>query len=254
MKKLGLIGKEISHSFSPTLFKKILKNENLENEFEYNLYSINQISELPNLLINNPGIIGLNVTIPYKTEVIPYLNKIDNAAKKIGAVNTLVIQNFPEKIIKGYNTDYYGFKTSLINFLAGYLPKQALIIGTGGASKAAEIVLKDLNIRYFFLSSSKKTENLIINSSDFSKENFFASDLIINCSPIGMWPKIGLSPLEKFKLDFKTHQLVFDMIYNPDKTQLLIDAEIKGAKIKNGLEMLELQAQKSWELWKQIKH
>ncbi len=254
MKKLGLIGKEISHSFSPTLFKKILTYENLENEFEYNLYPIKHISELTNLLINNPEIIGLNVTIPYKTEVMPFLNEIDIAAEKIGAVNTLVIQNYPEKIIKGYNTDYFGFKNSLINFLAGYLPKQALVIGTGGASMAAEIVLKDLNIKYFFLSSSKKTENLFINSSDFSKENFTNSDLIINCSPIGMWPKTGISPIEKFKNDFNSYQYVFDMIYNPDKTQLLIDAEIKGAKIKNGLEMLELQAQKSWELWKQIKH
>lgn len=252
MKKLGLIGKEISHSYSPSLFKKLLNNDQLQNELEYQLYPIKQISDLNILLENHPEIIGLNVTIPYKTEVIPYLSEIDPSAEKIGAVNTLVILDSNSKKIKGYNTDYYGFKNSLINFLAGYLPKQALIIGTGGASKTAAIVLNELKINYKFISTSKFSDQNIININDLSSNYLSETDLIINCSPIGMWPKTETSPLENFSDTFNKNQFVFDMIYNPEKSKLLIDAKLKGAQIKNGLEMLELQAQKSWEIWKNL--
>lgn len=238
--KYGLIGKDISYSFSKKFFTRKFINEGLNN-CSYENYDINSISELLEV-INDTKIKGLNVTIPYKESVIELLNHIDPIAKKIGAVNTIKIDK--QNKLLGYNTDYIGFKQSLESNISNQ--KRALILGTGGASKAIVYALKTLNIKTLLVSRKKREES--INYEDISNQVIKDHTIIINCTPLGTYPNIEECPKIPYQYITERH-LCYDLIYNPIKTKFLILSEKKGASIINGNEMLENQAIESWKIW-----
>lgn len=238
----GLIGKNISYSFSKKYFTEKFEKERL-TDCEYENFDLIRIAQFPKIRRENPTICGMNVTIPYKEKIIPYLDKIHPKAEKIGAVNCIKITKKGK--LKGYNTDYYGFKKSIQPLLQSHHQK-ALILGTGGAAKAIAFALDELGILYTFASRSK-TENSLdyrfINATTF--DNF---KIIINCTPLGTHPTIEEYPPIPF--DFLTPEhLAYDLIYNPEETIFLKQARLKGAVTKNGLEMLQIQAEKGWEIW-----
>ncbi|WP_276390179.1 shikimate dehydrogenase family protein [Eudoraea chungangensis] len=239
--KFGLIGRNINYSFSKTYFTKKFGNLSLQ-DYYYDNFHLDAISELPNLLRDNRGLKGLNVTIPYKEEVIKYLDRLDEEASKIGAVNTI---RFTPSGLKGYNTDAFGFRESLLPHLKSEHQK-ALILGTGGASKAIAYVLGKLNITYTFVSRNPTKDQLAY--TDLTKEVIEANKLCINCTPLGTHPNILDKPSLPYEYYGKEH-LLYDLIYNPSKTAFLLEGEKRGATIINGLSMLELQAEKSWEIW-----
>ncbi len=242
MHKLGLIGKDISYSFSKAFFNAKFEDEHLP--FVYENFDIESISKFPDVIKNNPHLLGLNVTIPYKEQIIPYLDSISKKASKIGAVNTIKISSSGK--LKGYNTDYYGFKKSIEPFLKPHHNK-ALILGTGGASKAIAYTLKKLKIPFDFVSRSTNTKAKY-SYSDLTIEIIKQYPIIINCTPIGTHPNVNECPDIPYDGVTKEH-LLYDLIYNPIQTKFLICGEIKGATISNGYRMLELQAEKSWEIW-----
>ena len=238
--KYGLIGKDISYSFSKKFFTRKFINEGLNN-CSYENYDINSISELLEV-INDTKIKGLNVTIPYKESVIELLNHIDPIAKKIGAVNTIKIDK--QNKLLGYNTDYIGFKQSLESNISNQ--KRALILGTGGASKAIVYALKTLNIKTLLVSRKKREE--FITYEDISNQIIKDHTIIINCTPLGTYPNIEECPKIPYQYITERH-LCYDLIYNPIKTKFLILSEKEGASIINGNEMLENQAIESWKIW-----
>lgn len=238
--KYGLIGKDISYSFSKKFFTRKFINEGLNN-CSYENYDINSISELLEV-INDTKIKGLNVTIPYKESVIELLNHIDPIAKKIGAVNTIKIDK--QNKLLGYNTDYIGFKQSLESNISNQ--KRALILGTGGASKAIVYALKTLNIKTLLVSRKKREKS--ITYEDISNQIIKDHTIIINCTPLGTYPNIEECPKIPYQYITERH-LCYDLIYNPIKTKFLILSEKEGASIINGNEMLENQAIESWKIW-----
>lgn len=238
--KYGLIGKDISYSFSKKFFTQKFINEGLNN-CSYENYDISSISELFEV-INDTEIKGLNVTIPYKESVIELLNQIDPIAKKIGAVNTIKIDK--QNKLLGYNTDYIGFKQSLESNISNQ--KRALILGTGGASKAIVYALKTLNIKTLLVSRKNSKES--ITYEDVSNQIIKDHTIIINCTPLGTYPNIEECPNIPYQYITERH-LCYDLIYNPIKTKFLILSEKNGASIINGNEMLENQALESWKIW-----
>jgi shikimate dehydrogenase len=241
LKKYGLIGYPLSHSFSKGYFTEKFKKEGIKNA-AYETYPLEKISDFTTLLQNNPELVGLNVTIPYKEAIIPYLDELSEEAKKIGAVNTIKIIN-GKKI--GYNSDVVGFEKSLIQHLKPTHNK-ALVLGTGGAAKAVWFVLKKLNIPYLKVSRTA-SENIIAYdtiSIDLVKEY----PLIINTTPLGMSPKLESKPDIPYQALTKNHFL-YDLVYNPQTTLFLEMGQKMGATIQNGLPMLHGQAERSWELW-----
>jgi len=240
MRKFGLIGYPLSHSFS----KKFEKEDILATEYE--LYPIASIKELPDLIKTNSNLIGLNVTIPYKEQVIPYLDEIDPTAEAIGAVNTITIKNGK---LKGYNTDYDGFKRSLVKWIgAKPMPEKALILGTGGASKAVKAALDDLKIQCQFVSRKPGNDQLSYEDINTSHHHLINSSLIINTSPIGMSPDTTSFPDIPYDQLTESH-LLFDLVYNPLITAFIQKGIDKNCWVKNGLEMLHGQAEKAWEIW-----
>jgi len=239
--RFGLIGKNIEYSFSRAYFSNKFESEKLPYTYEnFDFESINEFSEL--LKIKN--IKGLNVTIPYKEAIIPFLDKIDKKAKKIGAVNTI---KFTKKgKLVGYNTDYYGFIKSIKPFIKSH-HKKALILGTGGASKAIAYGLEKLKIDYNFVSRHQsKVAKLTYDGLD--ETIILNHQIIINCTPLGTHPNINECP--KIPYDGITNNhLLFDLIYNPEESKFLTIGKLKGASICNGSRMLELQAEKAWEIW-----
>lgn len=244
MKQYGLIGYPLSHSFSAKYFTNKFKKEQILN-CNYLAYEIDSIEKLPLLINETPNLIGLNVTIPYKESVFNYLTTIDDVAKKIGAINTIKI-NIKTKQLKGYNTDYHGFKQSLKPFLHKN-HQRALILGTGGASKAVVYTLKELNIDYLFVSRNPKNDDEI-KYSDINSYIMQHHQLIINTTPVGMYPNIEAKPSILYSLLTPQH-LLYDLVYNPLETAFLKEGKAKGCITINGLEMLQLQAEKSWEIW-----
>ncbi|AWX43350.1 Shikimate dehydrogenase [Flagellimonas maritima] len=238
--RYGLLGKNISYSFSQGYFVQKFKDLKLENH-SYENFDIPHISELKKLL-NQNDLKGLNVTIPYKEQVIPHLNDLDSTARKIGAVNTI---KFTSKGLKGYNTDFYGFKKSIEPYLKKHHNK-ALILGTGGASKAIRYVLEELGIAHSYVSRTKMKNQFLY--SELNEDIVKNHRIIINCTPLGTYPKIDEKPSIPYT-DITGQHLLFDLIYNPKKTAFLREGEAKGAEICNGLKMLELQAEKAWEIW-----
>ncbi len=200
-----------------------------------------KIKNFPEIISKNKNIKGLNVTIPYKEQIIPYLDRIDEKAKNIGAINTIKIEN---NFLKGFNTDEYGFRNSLVPHLKKH-HKSALILGTGGASKAIAYSLKKLNISYEFVSRQKNTK---YNYKSITKNDISKNLLIINCTPLGTFPNIEMKPEICYEGISNKH-LLFDLIYNPIETAFLKMGKQNGAKTINGLKMLELQAEKAWEIW-----
>lgn len=240
IENFGLIGKDISYSFSKKFFTQKFINEGLNN-CSYENYDISSISKLLEV-INDTKIKGLNVTIPYKESVIELLNHIDPIAKKIGAVNTIKIDK--QNKLLGYNTDYIGFKQSLESNISNQ--KRALILGTGGASKAIVYALKTLNIKTLLVSRKNREE--CITYEDVSNQIIKDHTIIINCTPLGTYPNIEECPKIPYEYITDKH-LCYDLIYNPSKTKFLILSEKKGASIINGNEMLKNQAMESWKIW-----
>ncbi len=241
-KRFGLLGRNINYSFSRGYFTDKFKNEKLEN-CSYENFDIPEITAFAQIIANNTNIKGMNVTIPYKEVVIPYLDKLSKKAAKIGAVNTI---KFTKKgKLKGYNTDYYGFMKSLSPLLQPH-HKRALILGTGGASKGVAFVLEELGIEYTFVSREAKPK--AIEYSQINADTFNKYQIIINSTPIGTSPNIEACPAIPYEYFTKQH-IAYDLIYNPAETQFLKNAKEQGAKIKNGLDMLVFQAEKAWEIW-----
>ena len=241
-KLFGLLGKNISYSFSKKHFTEKFFKENL-NECYYENFDMNSIDEFPRLLQNNPKIKGLNVTIPYKESIIPYLQKLSKKAKKIGAVN--VIRFTSNDKLKGYNSDYYGFKKSIEPLLKSH-HKKALILGTGGASKAIKYALKELEIPFTVVSRTSN-EN-VIPYDQLNANTIDSHQILINCTPLGTSPNTEAFPPIPYAYITSKH-LAYDLIYNPEETVFLAKAKAQGAITKNGYEMLLLQAEKAWEIW-----
>ena len=238
--KLGLIGFPLGHTFSPTYFSNKFQELGISKS-EYLAYPLERIQLVEEIF--NKGIDGLNVTIPYKEQVIPYLDELSDEAFEINAVNTIYIKN-GRKI--GYNTDAYGFEMSLKNLLGSTKVENALILGSGGASKAIKFVLKKLNINYQIVSRSDQYLTYSALSDDIIDQH----RLIINTTPLGMYPNAEECPDIPYSALTVKHFL-YDLVYNPEKTLFLKKGELQGCSIKNGFEMLVLQAEKSWEIWNQ---
>ena len=239
-RKFGLIGKNIDYSFSKKYFSEKFKKENLD--CTYSNFDIENISQIESVLQKN-GISGYNVTIPYKREIIKFLDEIDEVAKDIGAVNT--IKKIDNKNI-GFNTDSIGFEKSLIPLIKNKKPDCALILGTGGASKAVKYVLKKLKINYSTVSrKAGKSEFIYENLNDVIINRF---KMIINCSPVGTFPNTNKCPNIPYKYLTKEH-ILYDLVYNPIESLFLRSGRELGCKTKNGLEMLEIQANESWRIW-----
>jgi len=240
MKRYGLIGKSLSHSFSPSFFNKYFVQNKIEAT--YDLFELDEIETIKPLLTST--ISGLNVTIPYKTAVIPYLDELDEIALQIGAVNVIAFENGKTK---GYNTDAYGFQQSIKPFLT-FKHERALILGTGGASKAVEYVFKKIGIDVLFISQNPAGKSKHFHYEEINENMLKACKVIVNCTPLGTFPNINESP--EFPFEFLTNDhLVIDLIYNPSKTKFLSEAEKNGATILNGESMLKEQALKSWGIW-----
>ena len=242
----GLIGKNLTHSFSEKYFKNKFSALGLKDT-QYNLFPLSNLVNMKEVISANPSLMGLNVTIPYKIDVLNYVDELDINAKEIGAVNTLKIKRSGDIIkIKGYNTDYLGFLKSL-KLLDYKAHKNALILGTGGASKAVAYVLKLLNIDFLFVSRQPNDE-VTINYNDINKELLSRYTLIINTTPLGMHPDVRSFPDIPYQhLDEK--YLLFDLVYNPEKTVFLDKGLQQNAYICNGLNMLYAQAEYSWKIW-----
>ena len=246
MKKYGLIGYPLAHSFSPSFFAEKFYKDDIRDA-DYQAYPLENINEFKDLLKADNQLIGLNVTIPYKETIIPFLDEIDEVAAAVGAVNTISI-NPKNRRTKGFNTDVYGFEISLQKALKkqGLNPQKALILGTGGAAKAIDYVLKKNDIETRFVSRNPKNKELTY--TDLTQQIIENHTLIINTTPLGTAPNTNAFPDIPYNYLTSKHFL-YDLIYNPAKTIFLIKGNLKGTGIKNGLEMLYLQAEKSWEIW-----
>lgn len=237
----GLIGKNIEYSFSRKYFTEKFEKQRLSH-CKYSNFDLKDISNFKDINLEN--IKGFNVTIPYKESIIDYLDKLDANAAKIGAVNTIKVED--DYSLIGYNTDAYGFETSLIPLLEEY-HTHALILGTGGASKAVAFVFNKLGISFKMVSRNPKNDSQIA-YEEITKEVMDKHLIIVNCTPLGTYPDIKNRP--NLPYSWITHKhLFYDLIYNPEKTTFLSLAKANGAVICNGLKMLELQAEKSWKIW-----
>lgn len=240
MRKFGLIGYPLSHSFSKKYFEEKFLREKIADG-SYDLFPLQPISELPALLESHPDLCGLNVTIPHKESVVDYLNEVDDVAIEIGAVNCIRIQ---QGTLKGYNTDSIGFEVSLKKFLSG-LPQQAFVLGTGGSSKAICYVLKKMGLSFHKVSRTSAEGSIPYEAVGREMKS---SNLFINCTPLGMFPQTENASVLPYD-QMTERDYLFDLVYNPAETLFLKKGKEKGAKTKNGLEMLELQAEESWKIW-----
>lgn len=243
-KVFGLIGQTVSHSFSKSYFDEKFFREGLRDH-HYELFPLKNIKEIESLLKDTKGLSGLNVTLPYKEQVIKYLDEVDPVAQKIGAVNVIKIQNGKRK---GFNTDSDAFFETLEKWLPANKSFKALILGSGGSSKAVQEALKKLNIPYNVVSRESAKANLSYDELEKKPGLIKESHLIINTTPLGMHPNTDSIPPIGYEHIGAGHY-VYDLIYNPARTLFLQKAEIRGATIKNGLEMLHVQAEKSWTIW-----
>jgi len=241
MRKFGLIGHPLSHSFSKQYFEDKFQKESLSN-CSYSLFDIEKIDEIIKLRQSEPSLSGLNVTIPYKQSVIPFLDVVSEQAKEVGAVNTIKIKD--GKWI-GYNSDIYGFYKTLLPLLKQE-NNAALILGTGGASLAVKYVLKSLKIPYYMV--SRNEEEGCLTYDQINKSILLSYNILINTTPLGMFPHALAMPEIPFHFVNQAH-IFYDLIYNPQLTMFLRKAQEKGCIVKNGLEMLQLQAEKSWDIW-----
>ncbi|MDC1370674.1 shikimate dehydrogenase [Flavobacteriales bacterium] len=243
--QLGLIGNTLSHSFSKTYFEEKFKKLELPSH-SYSLFELDDISDFTELLKKNPEIKGLNATIPYKEGIIPFLDELDEEAKEIGAVNTIKISiKDGKQYLKGYNTDVFGFRNSIKPFLLN-THERALILGTGGASKAIDYVLKNLGIQTLFVSRNPIEGQ--ISYTDINEYVMKYHKLIVNCTPLGTAPNVAEKPNIPYKLINDSHTLM-DLVYNPKKTEFMKLGKAEGAVVLNGLSMLQQQADRAWEIF-----
>jgi shikimate dehydrogenase len=246
MRLFGLIGYPLTHSFSADFFKQKFTTDNI-NDAEYRLFPLDSISELPELIKQQPDLQGFNVTIPYKVSILPLLNYVSKVASEAGAVNCVKFEREASEIkLFGFNTDVHGFRQSLLPLLK---PNHysALILGTGGAAKAVSYSLLELGISYTMV-SRKRDDKTCMHYSQLTEDIINDNLLIINTSPVGMYPDMENAPDIPYQFIGRNH-LLFDLIYNPAETLFLKKGREAGAVTKNGLQMLELQAEKSWEIW-----
>lgn len=243
-KTYGLIGYPLGHSFSQKYFTDKFETEGIPDT-EYRNFPISSITELPGLLKDNPTLSGLNVTIPYKEQVIPYLDGIDAEAKAIGAINCIKVCGGK---LYGYNTDVYGFRNSLLELIGEERPS-ALILGTGGASKAVKHVLNGLGIEYKVVSRTPYKDRLTY--GDIDKDIIGHYRLIVNSTPLGTYPDAETYPDIPYELLTEKHFL-FDLVYNPSETEFMKRGEAHGARTMNGYDMLTGQAERAWEIWQSV--
>lgn len=241
-KKFGLVGKSISYSFSKKYFTDKFLVPIYEG-YSYGNFEIENIALFPNIISENPTLKGLNITIPYKESIIPFLDELSTNALEIGAVN--VVRFAKNGKLKGYNSDWIGFKKALQPLLQPH-HKKALILGTGGASKAVAFALQDLDILYTFV--SRETSEIAMQYQHLNATTFDNYQIIINCTPLGTSPNSEDCPEIPYAF-FTNKHIAFDLIYNPEETQFLKKAKKKGAVTKNGMEMLVFQAEKAWKIW-----
>ena len=242
MRKFGLIGYPLTHSFSKKYFSAKFEKEGIWN-CQFDLYEIPRISDFEKVLADNPELEGMSVTIPYKQEVIPFLDELDPACEAIGAVNCIRLRDGNRK---GFNTDYIGFKHSIQSWLEE-IPR-ALVLGTGGASKAVKVALKDLGVQFLSVSRSP-AENQITYSDLAANPDFLKNyPLIINTTPVGTYPKTAEMP--EIPVEFlDASNRVYDLVYNPSETTLMKACLERGGLAKNGMDMLVLQAEAAWSIW-----
>lgn len=244
MDKYGLIGYPLGHSFSKNYFNEKFENENIDAE--YINFEIPTIDALPEVLATNPELRGLNVTIPYKEKVISFLDSVSPEARAIGAINVIKVEHKGnETILKGYNSDVIGFTKSIAPLLKRH-NKKALILGTGGASKAIDYGLKSLGLETVKVSRYERPGT--IQYSKITPEIIKEYNVIVNCTPCGMYPNIEECPELPYEA-MTEKNILYELIYNPDQTKFMKLGAKQGATVKNGLEMLLLQAFASWEFW-----
>ena len=243
-KVFGLIGKTVSHSFSKSYFDEKFFREGLRDH-HYELFPLTNITEIESLIENTKGLSGLNVTLPYKEQVMEFLDEVDPAAKKIGAVNVIKFQNGKRK---GFNTDMDAFYETIEKWLPKDQSFQALILGTGGSSKSVQEALIKLKIPFKLVSREASKGHYTYTDLDKKPKIISDSKVIINTTPLGMHPNTNAMPPIDYELITPEHY-IYDLIYNPARTQFLQKAEMRGATAKNGLEMLHVQAEKSWMIW-----
>jgi shikimate dehydrogenase len=242
MRIFGLIGRNINYSFSVAYFSDKFQKENITDAL-YKNFDIPDVTYFLQILKKHKDLKGLNVTIPYKQEIIPYLDKLSRKAEEVGAVNTIKITK--KGLLKGYNTDVYGFKKSLKPLLKPH-HKKALVLGTGGASKAVIYVLDKLGLDYKIV--SRNPEENQISYANITQEVMQEYMVVINCTPLGTFPNIEQCPEFNYEY-FTAKHLAFDLIYNPAETTFLKKAKQQGASIQNGYQMLVFQAEKAWKIW-----
>ncbi len=244
MRKFGLIGKTLTHSFSKKYFEDKFQREQITN-CSYDLFELKTIEAFPVLLKSNPQLVGLNVTIPYKESVMPYLDSITEQAQKIGAVNCIRIVDGKTE---GWNSDTVGFSRPLLGLLTETLipiPTQSFVLGTGGSSKAIVYALEQLGLP--FVKVSREAKQNCIRYEEIAMR-MKEANLFINTTPVGMFPNQNDCPNIPYE-KLSSKDFLFDLIYNPAETEFLKHGKLQGARTKGGLEMLQLQAEKSWEIW-----
>ena len=247
MDKYGLIGYPLGHSFSVSFFNQKFNDEGIDAVYEN--FEIPTVDALPEVLGSNPNLKGLNVTIPYKEKVIPFLDYLTPEARAIGAVNVIKVSHKGKKIeLRGYNSDVIGFTKSIEPMLDKKWHKKALVLGTGGASKAIDYGLRNLGLETVFVSRYEKEGTIMYSSitPDVVREY----NVIVNCTPVGMYPHTEECPQLPYEA-MDSHTILYDLIYNPDETLFMKRGAQYGAQTKNGLEMLLLQAFASWEFWQE---
>lgn len=248
MRLFGLIGYPLSHSFSKGYFSEKFQRENIK-DCRYENFPLDDISQLTGIIENNPGLSGLNITIPYKEKVIPFLDSISDEAREIGAVNTITIHRSGNRVtLSGFNTDVYGFSESIKPLLEPQ-HTSALVLGSGGASKAVKFALKKLGINYLQISRYRNEKNLTY--EDVNRELLEQNKIIINTTPLGTFPKVEELPPLPYQYLGSSH-LLYDLVYNPAVTSFLNRGLEQNCQIKNGLQMLHLQAEKAWEIWNEV--
>jgi shikimate dehydrogenase len=245
MRKFGLIGYPLSHSFSKKFFTEKFRDEQIDG-CEYELYPIENIELFTDLIGNDPELSGINVTIPYKVQVLPFLDEMDEAAMEIGAVNCISIQRIgAERKLKGYNTDAYGFEESLKPLLEQH-HRKALVFGDGGAAKAIKYVLNKLGIPFLVVTRTPTATSILYDAVDQTMLQEYT--ILINTTPLGMSPNADTYPDIPYQYLTDRH-LGYDLVYNPEMTYFLKQVKDRGGKTKSGLDMLHLQAIRSWEIW-----
>ncbi len=244
MRRYGLIGRPLAHSFSARYFTEKFLREGLAEECRYDLFELEKIEDVEHLIASMPELAGFNVTIPYKQQIIPYLDAMSDEARNIGAVNCVKIT--PDGRLTGYNTDVEGIRISLDKLLGSADVDAALVLGTGGASQAVQYVLAERNIPFSIVSRDAAKGNMTYD--DLKVEVTSSHHLVINSSPVGMYPHHNVAPAIPYELLEPSHYL-FDLVYNPEQTLFLERGAAQGAQTLSGLDMLYAQAEAAWSIW-----